>query len=900
MKTRGAFVFLLFCLCFSCKYQLDIRELITNEVARDYSNQGVNYSMFATATDGKIFVPSEEVITARIEVVNPFNLSLNAKIEPIDPAHQSYFSDFPTTIITDVYSELVFDFSLKLEADASATSLGKEIPCRAILTNPENDNKEFGIKYFTIRCNTAPPVIPQLVLCIDRNSARYALIFEVPQSELSKKQQKDITHLVFVRKEGNTETKTEFPASSISNVSSGTDIVDYVKSNFTKLFQELPADLNGVFSYLTKDESTNTKKRKTYSLYYKDEQGLFTKISCSTKLLQLENPTLKDSEGKTVPVIKDFTISNDEHFLPYPVGMVEGAILRAFAPKKASVDGQLETVGSPVSLTCTLVPEQAPEQDPSIASSPIPADGRIPVPPGGVYQLTIYASANGYEPSEASFRVTMQNSVYIDFKAGSDKISVYGCGENACYDNIPDAKRRLQTIHAKQPNIPLTLVFLSFDSSVSSQNLLDNLPQLNVVAEKNVDMQFSDAFTIGAGKTVELRGSWKNRIVVENGATCVLGASFELSDVVAGEEWGSIYNAGTLEMQDSAQIAGCSSKHGGAVYNTGTFTLSGGAISGCYNTVTQDISGTNILEGMGGAIYNAGTLNMTGGEISACGVKPNGSGTATASATDKGGGIYNAVNAKFNFSGGKIIKCQADYSNSDDEYAGSGGAIYNAGELIITGFAILGGPNAEGNISTNYGGAIFNSGTLFLGTDTAPYTGHISHNTAYNGSGIYCADNSSTHFYSGTIKNNMQLSDLGDYAIYVSYNANFTMYDTSYVDSSTTIWLGHNVEQERVLYDRGSDVKYASITLGNYTGKDGMASKLMIHAPPEGYESATSTSKRSFDPKIDIREHVILKGATDTTVTKFEITNRNSGSGTVGYKIVVKDGNGVVADDDIP
>lgn len=890
MKTRGAFVFLLFCLCFSCKYQLDIRELITNEVARDYSNQGVNYSMFATATDGKIFVPSEEVITARIEVVNPFNLSLNAKIEPIDPAHQSYFSDFPTTIITDVYSELVFDFSLKLEADATATSLGKEIPCRAILTNPENDNKEFGIKYFTIRCNTAPPVIPQLVLCIDRNSARYALIFEVPQSELSKKQQKDITHLVFVRKEGNTETKTEFPASSISNVSSGTDIVDYVKSNFTKLFQELPDDLNGVFSYLTKDESTNTKKRKTYSLYYKDEQGLFTKISCSTKLLQLENPTLKDSEGKTVPVIKDFTISNDEHFLPYPDGKVEGAILRAFAPKKASIDGQLETVGSPVSLTYTLVPEQ----DPSIASSPtdLPADGRIMVA-GGVYQLTIYASANGYEPSEASFRVTMQDSVYIDFGAGSDRISVYGCGKNACYDNISDAKKRLQTIHAKQPNIPLTLVFLSFDSPVSSQNLLDNLPQLNVVAEQGVDMRFSDAFTIGAGKTVELSGSWKNRIVVENGATCVLGASFELSGVVAGEELGSIYNAGTLEMQNGAQIASCSSKHGGAVYNTGTFTLSGGAISGCYNTVTQDVSGTNILEGMGGAIYNAGTLNMTDGEISACGVKLNGA--TTASATDKGGGIYNAVNAKFNFSGGKIIKCQADYSNSDDEYAGSGGAIYNAGELIIIGAAILGGSSAaERNISTNYGGAIFNSGTLFLGTDTAAYTGSISHNTAYNGSGIYCADDSSTHFFSGNLNNNVQSSNMGDYAIYVSYRASFTMYGTSYVDSSTTIWLGHNVEQEQIKKDDvttdGNKIQYASIILKSYIGSTDV-SKLTLHAPTR------DCNGNNFDSRtVDIRNRVILKNATDTTVTKFEITNRNNDSGAVGYKIVVEDGNGVVVD----
>lgn len=896
MKTRGAFVFLLFCLCFSCKYQLDIRELITNEVARDYSNQGVNYSMFTTATDGKIFVPSEEVITARIEVVNPFNLSLNAKIEPIDPAHQSYFSDFPTTIITDVYSELVFDFSLKLEADASATSLGKEIPCRAILTNPENDNKEFGIKYFTIRCNTAPPVIPQLVLCIDRNSARYALIFEVPQSELSKKQQKDITHLVFVRKEGNTETKTEFPASSISNVSSGTDIVDYVKSNFTKLFQELPDDLNGVFSYLTKDESTNTKKRKTYSLYYKDEQGLFTKISCSTKLLQLENPTLKDSEGKTVPVIKDFTISNDEHFLPYPVGMVEGAILQPFAPKKASVDGQLETVGSPVSLTYTLVPEQGP----ATPSSPtnLPADGRIMVA-GGVYQLTIYASANGYESSEASFRVTMQDSVYIDFGATSDRISVYGCGQNACYNNIPDAKKRLQTIHAKQPNIPLTLVFLSFDPPVSSQNLLDNLPQLNVVAEESVDMQFSDAFTIGAGKTVKLSGSWKNRIVVENGATCVLGASFELSDVVAGEELGSIYNAGTLEMQDGAQIADCSSKHGGAVYNTGTFALSGGAISGCYNTVTQDISGTNILEGMGGAIYNAGTLNMTGGEISACGVKPNGSGTATASATDKGGGIYNAVNAKFNFSGGKIIKCQADYSNSNigDEYAGSGGAIYNAGELVITGSAILGG-NAEGNISTNYGGAIFNSGTLFLGTDTASYSGSISHNDATIGSGIYCADNSTMDFYSGTLKNNTHTNtdaSTVDVAIYVSYKAALTMYNVSSVDKSNQIWLGHNVEQDNVQYNAQDSLKYAHITLSHYEAKNSSTS-IMIHAPTYGYDGDDGKTKEKFNPKVNILDKPVLKGEVDENdIDQFTIVNSNSGS-PAGYKIVLKDGNGVVED----
>lgn len=177
------------------------------------------------------------------------------------------------------------------------------------------------------------------------------------------------------------------------------------------------------------------------------------------------------------------------------------------------------------------------------------------------------------------------------------------------------------------------------------------------------------------------KGSFSGSIFkINSGATLTLNCDigeFELS----GDDGGSgplVENLGTFKIRNGVILRGNeNAENGGAVYNSGTFEMSGGEIVNCSAEY-------------GGAVFNTGIFNMLDGKIS--------NNKAT-----NGGGIFNASNGKFSMSGGEI-------SNNSGTM---GGAIYNVGEFNMSGPAYIPyGDNNDvmlANTHINITGALTNS-----------------------------------------------------------------------------------------------------------------------------------------------------------------------------------------------
>ena len=114
---------------------------------------------------------------------------------------------------------------------------------------------------------------------------------------------------------------------------------------------------------------------------------------------------------------------------------------------------------------------------------------------------------------------------------------------------------------------------------------------------------------------------------------------------------------------------------GGAIYNTGTLTVSGGCIT---NNVSED----------GGGIYND-----SDGAATICGTAEI---TANKTTENGGGGITNL--GTLTVSDNASISCNYGYSN--------GGGIWNGGTATVTGGSIT------GNSATKAGSGVFDQGTL--------------------------------------------------------------------------------------------------------------------------------------------------------------------------------------------
>ena len=170
---------------------------------------------------------------------------------------------------------------------------------------------------------------------------------------------------------------------------------------------------------------------------------------------------------------------------------------------------------------------------------------------------------------------------------------------------------------------------------------------------------------------------------------------------------GAIYNAGKLTIDNSdfisntvqAASSGTVDAFGGAIYNLNRVIIT--------NTSTLQLNSalaTNADTAMGGAIYNSGSITISHATLSS-------NTTSSINSTEnRGGGIYNS-------SGSTLTVQNATLSNNlatgnDDS---RGGAIYNVGQLRLKGSScVLTGNKADPFSAslTGEGGAIYNSGDM--------------------------------------------------------------------------------------------------------------------------------------------------------------------------------------------
>lgn len=267
---------------------------------------------------------------------------------------------------------------------------------------------------------------------------------------------------------------------------------------------------------------------------------------------------------------------------------------------------------------------------------------------------------------------------------------------------------------------------------------------------------------------------------------------------------GAIYNNGTFTMNNSYSSIGgtvdnllwaSAAKKGGAIYNdgSGVLKLSAGKIMG-KTLILEEYQGKQT--GEGGAIYNVGSATISGG-ITINGIinKGNGGGifvaggsvtinsatiTGKVNSSGAGGGVY-VSGGIFILDGGTINACSAT----------NGGGVYVAGGTFKLNSGTIDG------CSATYGGGVATSGSgkfdMTNGTisnneatngggiwcDTAGWTGSaadakissgtISGNTATNGGGIYVNDSKLISVWGGTINNNTAIENGG--GIYSAYDS---------------------------------------------------------------------------------------------------------------------------------
>ncbi|WP_148257253.1 FIVAR domain-containing protein [Treponema primitia] len=269
------------------------------------------------------------------------------------------------------------------------------------------------------------------------------------------------------------------------------------------------------------------------------------------------------------------------------------------------------------------------------------------------------------------------------------------------------------------------------------------------------------AFDGKTGVTLTLKGKSAERIVqlsgqgslftVYGGVTLVLDENITLKGISANNT-SLVFISGNnakLEMKAGSKITdntntSSSSYGGGGVYvSSGTFTMSGGTISG--NTSSSSYGG-------GGVYVSSGTFTMSGGTIS-------GNTTTTTSSYYSGGGGVYVSSGTFTMSGGTI----SDNTSSSSYYSYGGGVYVSSGTFTMSGGAI------SGNTSTGYyyggGGVYVSSGTFTMSGgaisgNTTTTTTTISSSSG-GGGGVYVGSSGTFTMSSGTISGNTSPSSYG-------------------------------------------------------------------------------------------------------------------------------------------
>ncbi|MBD5410457.1 MAG: hypothetical protein HDR53_05190, partial [Treponema sp.] len=276
-------------------------------------------------------------------------------------------------------------------------------------------------------------------------------------------------------------------------------------------------------------------------------------------------------------------------------------------------------------------------------------------------------------------------------------------------------------------------------------------------------------------------------VYVEEGTFTMSGGT--ISDCTATLEGGGVFinSSDTFKMSGTAKITGCkttstsgSGGNGGGVFvSSGTFTMSGGTISG--NTASK----------YGGGVYiYSGTLTMSGGTIS------------DNTAKSIGGGVYIASSGTFNLTDGTIGGTASAEANT---------AQYGGGVYVYTGNFTMEGGTVSGNTATNNGGGVYvSSGTFTM------KSGAISGNTTTNnGGGVYVYDSNFT-MEGGEITDNMASANGGGVYAYGTFKISGSASIPAREDGMNDVYLA-NGKTITVAGALTAESPVATITPSDYT-----------------------------------------------------------------------------------
>jgi len=189
--------------------------------------------------------------------------------------------------------------------------------------------------------------------------------------------------------------------------------------------------------------------------------------------------------------------------------------------------------------------------------------------------------------------------------------------------------------------------------------------------------------------------------IISNNGSSAGGTSVQGGGVNNGERFTFTMRGGVISYNGAAS--------GGGVFNSGTFYLYDGVISGNRGRVA------------GGGVNNPGIFVMNGGTIS------NNSQMGTYSGTSGGGVTSSGSEARFTLRDGEIVNNTA--------IARGGGVAINAGHFIMQGGRI-----SENSASESGGGIVLSLHTMHP-HNVDLISGEISSNVARNGGGIGIAHN---------------------------------------------------------------------------------------------------------------------------------------------------------------
>lgn len=246
------------------------------------------------------------------------------------------------------------------------------------------------------------------------------------------------------------------------------------------------------------------------------------------------------------------------------------------------------------------------------------------------------------------------------------------------------------------------------------------------------DMKVEEATTISDDKNVIITNAPSKNVMlirafegslftVEDGSTLTLGSTDTTNTFVVdgGTVSGAslVQNAGTfnLAVNTTIQNANAGSNKGGALYNTGTATLSG-TMTG--NTATH-----------GGAVYNTGNVTVKAGTYS------------YNIATNGGGVIYSDNNASY-------VNVEAGTFEYNEAQGGTSGVIYGKATTTITGGTF------QYNKAKTGGGVMNVAGSCTAFISNATMTGNALTASSYAGGAIYVSGKGTLNVENSTISGN--------------------------------------------------------------------------------------------------------------------------------------------------